>query len=149
MKNQECKTRPKITDVNSIEPVFYPYSIKVNKCSGSYNIISDSYSKLRVRDIVKNINVKVFTLMSRINETRHMILHETCKCICRLTESVCNSRQTWNEDKCRCACREDLIEKGVCDKGFIWNPSNCECECDKSCVIGEYLMIKILCVETA
>ena len=35
MKNQECnKTRPKIIDANSNEPVFYPYSIKVNKCSG-------------------------------------------------------------------------------------------------------------------
>ena len=35
MKNHECnKTRPKIIDVNSNEPVFYPYSIKVNKCSG-------------------------------------------------------------------------------------------------------------------
>ena len=35
MNNQECKARPKIIDVNSNEPVFYPYSIKVNKCSGS------------------------------------------------------------------------------------------------------------------
>ena len=35
MSNQGCKTRPKIINVNSNEPVFYPYSIKVNKCSGS------------------------------------------------------------------------------------------------------------------
>ena len=52
--------------------------------------------------------------------------------------NVCNNKQCWNEDKCRCQCNE-LIDKGVCDKGFIWNPSNCECECDKSCDIGEYL----------
>ena len=77
--------------------------------------------------------------MSRINETRLMIWHETCKCICRLTSSVCNSMQTWNKDKCRCESREDLIDKGICDKGFIWNPSNCQCECDKSCATGEYL----------
>ena len=30
-----CKARPKIIDVNRNEPVFYPYSIRVNKCSGS------------------------------------------------------------------------------------------------------------------
>ena len=47
-------------------------------------------------------------------------------------------RQRWNEDKCRCECKE-LIDKGMCDKGFIWNPNNCECECDKSCDVGEYL----------
>ena len=30
MNNQECKARPKIINVNNNEPVFYPYSIKVN-----------------------------------------------------------------------------------------------------------------------
>ena len=86
--NQECKLRPRIIDVNSNEPVFYPYSIKVNKCSGSCNTINNSYAKLCVINIVKNINVKLFNLMQRINETRQTIWHETCKCICRLTASV-------------------------------------------------------------
>ena len=67
--------------------------------------------------------------------------HETCKCICRLSASVCNNKQKWNEDKCRCECKE-LGEKGICDEGFIFNPSNCDCECDKSCGIGEYLDYK-------
>ena len=71
-----------------------------------------------------------------------IIWHETCKCACRLTSVVCNSRQIWNEDKCRCECREDLIDKIVCDKGFSWNPSRCDCECDKSCGVGEYLNYK-------
>ena len=57
---------------------------------------------------------------------------------CRLNASICNNKQRWNEDKCRCEWKE-LIDKGVCDKGLIWNPSNCECECDKSCDIGKYL----------
>ena len=70
MSNQECKARPKIIDVNNNEPVFYPFSFKVNKCSGNFNNISNPYTKLCVPDIVKNINVKVFNLMSRINETR-------------------------------------------------------------------------------
>ena len=52
--------------------------------------------------------------------------------------SVCNNKKRWNDDKCRCKCKE-LNDKGVCDKGFVWNPSICECECDKSCDVGEYL----------
>ena len=76
--------------------------------------------------------------MSRTNETRHLKWHETSKCICRLDSIVCNNKQRWNNDKCRCECKE-LIDKGVCDKGYAWNPSNCECECDKSCGVGEYL----------
>ena len=70
MNNQECKARPKIIDVNNNETVFYPYSIKVSKCSRSCNNINDPYAKLCVPDITKNINVKVFNLMARINETR-------------------------------------------------------------------------------
>ena len=70
--------------------------------------------------------------------TRHLELHETCECKCRLDAGVCNDKKRWNNDKCRCECRE-LTDKGRCDNGFIWNPSIYECECDKSCDVGEYL----------
>ena len=48
----------------------------------------------------------VFNLMSRTNETRHTKWYETCKCKCRLDGSLCNNKQCWNEDKCRCECKE-------------------------------------------
>ena len=53
-----------------------------------------------VLDIGKDLNVKLFNIMSRTNETRHIELHETCKCKCRLDVSVCNNKQRWNDDKC-------------------------------------------------
>ena len=80
MNNQECKVRPEILNVNSNEPVFYPFSIKTSKCSGSCNNINDLYAKLCFPDVVKNINIKVFNVISRTNETRHIKWHETCKC---------------------------------------------------------------------
>ena len=92
--------------------------------------------------MLKKINVKVFNLISRINEIKQILWHETCKCVCRLSEATCDSKQIWNNDKCRCECKEDLVDKINCDKGHLWNPSNCECECDKSCGIGEYLDYK-------
>ena len=141
MNNQECKARPKIINVNNNEPVFYPCTIKVNKCSGSCGSINNPYAKISIPDITKSINLKVFSLMQRVNETRRVIWHETCKCVCRLTSAVCDTKQVWNEDKCRCECKE-LTDKGICDNEFLWNPSNCECECDKSCGIGQYLDYK-------
>ena len=138
INNQESKVRPEIVDLNSKEPIFYPFSIKTSKCRGSCNNINDPYAKLCVPNAIKNLNVKVFNLISRTSETRHIEWHKTCKCACRLNKSVCNTKQCWNEVKCRCECKE-LIDKGICDKGFIWSPSNCECECDKLCDIGEYL----------
>ena len=44
--------------------------------------------------------------MSRDNETRHIEWHETCKCECRLDVIVCNDKQRWNNDKCRCEWKE-------------------------------------------
>ena len=46
---------------------------------------------LCVPDVVKSIGVKVFNLMSRTNEARHMGWYETCRCKCRLNASVCNN----------------------------------------------------------
>ena len=138
LNNQECKVRPEIVDVSSNNLIFYPFSIKINRCSGNCNRINDPYAKICVPDAVKNLNGKVFNLMSRSNETRSIKSHETCKCICRLYKIICNNKQRWNKDQCRCECKE-LIDKGVCDKGYIFNPSNCKCECDKSCNTSQYL----------
>ena len=51
MNNKACKVRHEMIDFNSNEPVFYPYSIKTSKCSGSCNNINDSYAKTCVSDV--------------------------------------------------------------------------------------------------
>ena len=70
--------------MEKINSIFYPYSITINKCKGSGNTINNPYAKSCVPDTIKNINVKVFNLMSRTNETRHIEWHKACKCKCRL-----------------------------------------------------------------
>ena len=105
MKNQEFKTRLQVINVISNNPIFYSFIIKTSKCSGNCNNINNPYTKSCVSDVVKDLNVKVFNLMSRTNETRFIEWHETCKCKCK----------RWNKYKCRCECKE-LIGKGVCDK---------------------------------
>ena len=70
MNNQECKTRPQLVNVNGDEPVFFPFSIEMSKCSGSCNNINYPYAKICAPDVVKNLNVKVFNRMSRANEKK-------------------------------------------------------------------------------
>ena len=117
MNNQKRKVRPKIVDINTNNSIFYPFSININICSGNCSNINNPCAKICVPDTVKDLNIRVFNLISRTNETRHIKWHKTCKCICRLDKIICNSKQRWNEDKCRCECKE-LIDKGVCDKGI-------------------------------
>ena len=82
------------------------------------------------------MNIKVFNLLARINETRKIVWHETCKCVCRLTSAICNDRQEWSENKCRSS---RSVSKLACDKGYMWNPSTCYFECDRYCETGQYL----------
>ena len=107
VNNQECK-----------EPVLFPFSIKTSKCSGSCNNISNAYVQFCVLDIVKNLNVKVFNLISRANKTRHIAWHEMCKFKCRLDASVCNNKQRWKNDKCKFECKEILIRLHVVQDQF-------------------------------
>ena len=140
--NQECKPRPKILDVNEGigEALFYPYNVLVTKCSGSCNTLDDPMARICVPNIIKNVNIKVYNFLMRLNETRNVLWHESCKCLCRLNSSVCkNSKQIWNSDTCKCDCNEDFAGIINCTKGDMWNPSTCAYECDMSCKPGQYL----------
>ena len=77
MKNQACKLRPEVVNVNIDEPKFYPYRVQISKCSCSCNNINNPYAKLFVSDVVKSMNIEVFNSKSRNNETRHITLNET------------------------------------------------------------------------
>ena len=142
--NQKCMLRPKILDVNEGvgEALFYPYNVLVNKCSGSCDTLDNPMAKMCVSNIIKRINMKVHNFLMRLNETRNVLRHESCKCICRLNSSLCNSKQIWNSDACRCDCNEDFAGIINRTKGYMWNSSTCECQCDMWCKTGQYLNYK-------
>ena len=67
MKNCECKVRPEIVYINNNNTILYPFSVKINRYSGSCNNINNPYARICVSDTVKNLTVKVFNLMSLTN----------------------------------------------------------------------------------
>ena len=133
--------RAKILDVNEGvgEALFYPYNVLVHKCGRSCNMLDDPMAKMCVPNIIKNVTMKVFNFLMRLNETCNVLWHESCKCVCRLNSSVCNSKQIWNSDTCRCDCNEDFAGIINCTKGYMRNPSTCACKCDMWCKPGQYL----------
>ena len=108
--NQKCMPTPKILDVNEGvgETLFYPYNVLVNKCSGSCNALNNPMSKICV--------MQVYDFLMRLNETRNVLWYESCKCVCKLNSSVCNSKQIWNSNTCRCDCNEDFAGIINCNK---------------------------------
>ena len=96
-------------------------------------------ARICVPNIIKNVNIKVYNFLMRLNETCNVLWHKICKCVCLLNSSVCNSKQIWNSDTCKCDCNEDFAGIINCTKGYMWNPSTCACECDMWCKPGRYL----------
>ena len=82
--NQEYMPSPKILDVNESvgEALFYTCNVLVNKCSGSCNTLDNPMAKLCVPNIIKRVNMKVYNFLMRLNETRNVLRHESCKCVC-------------------------------------------------------------------
>ena len=139
--NRKCMPIPKTLDVNEGvgEALFYRYNVFVNKCSGSCDTINNPMAKLCVPNIIKRVNMKVFNYLMMLNETRSVLWHESCKCVCKLNSLVCNNKHIWNSDTCRCDCNEDFASIINCTKGYTWNPSTCECQCDTWCKPSQYL----------
>ena len=83
--NQKCMPIPKIPDVNEGvgEALFYPYNVLVNKCSGSCNTFDNPMAKLYVPNVIKRVNMQVYNFLMMLNETRNVLWHESCKCVCK------------------------------------------------------------------
>ena len=128
MSNQACKARPESINVNRNNAVSYPFSIETSKCRGNYNNISDPYVKICVPDVVKDLNVKVFYLISRTNQTRHIKWPKTCRCMCRLDAIVCNNKQCEYLDYENSKCKKWLVYKLV---------DECKKNIDEVKIVGE------------
>ena len=60
-------------------------------------------------------------MITAINESKTVTKDISCKCKCRFDGRKYNSDQWWNNDKCRCECKE----RYVCEKDYARNPAKC------------------------
>ena len=114
INDEPCIVRPTLIDLNPIELKYYPFMISLDKCTESCNVLSP---KTCVPKETKDINVKVFNIITNKNEVKILTKHIPCDCKCKFNSTTCNSNQNWNSKACQCECRH-----------YIWNPSTCICE---------------------
>ena len=46
LNNRSCQARPKLVNINSNEPLYYPFTVSVNKFGRSCNTIDDPYAPI-------------------------------------------------------------------------------------------------------
>ena len=110
--------RPTLIDLNPVELKYYPFMISLDKCNGSCIVLSP---KICVPKKTKDINVKVFSMITNKNEAKTMTKHISCGCKCKFNSTTFNSNQKWNNKTCQCECKNYR----ECKNDYSWNPSTC------------------------
>ena len=110
--------RPTLIDSDPIELNYYLFMISLSlyKCNGSCNVADDLSRTIYVACTTKDINVKVYNLITRINEAKTLVKYFSCDCECRSNSKTCNSNLKWN---CQCKWKKYRTYK----KNYSWTPS--------------------------
>ena len=102
--------------------------ISLDKCNGSCNTVDDLSTKACVPSKTKDVNVKVFNMITNRNKAKALVIkHISCNCKCKFNGTTCNSNQKWGNETCQCECENYHKWK----KDNSSNPSKCISENDK------------------
>ena len=91
--------KPTLIDLNLSELHYHPYMGYLGRCTGSCNTPDDLSSKTCVLNKTEVVNVNVFNMITRINESRTLTKHILCKCKCKFFGRKCNSNLKWHNNK--------------------------------------------------
>ena len=67
--------RPTLIDLNSVGLNFYPFLISLDRFNGTCSTVDDLLVKICAPNKTKDVNVKVFNMVTRINESNALLKH--------------------------------------------------------------------------
>ena len=119
LSSQKCMTQLTLINLHPNEDNqefhYYPFAVKLDRYVGSCNTLNDLSNKVCVLNKTEDLNLSVFNVITRINESKSLTKHISCEYKCRFDRRKCNSDQRWNNDKCRCECKK----RHVCEKDCV------------------------------
>ena len=104
--------RPTLTDLDPVKFNYYPFMISLDICNGSCNsAVDDLSAKVCVPSKTRNVNVKVFNMITRINQAKTLVKYLSCDCKCRFNSTACNINQKWDDEICQCQYKKYQTRK--------------------------------------
>ena len=120
LSNHKCKIHLSFINLylNEYSQEFHynPFAVKLYRCLGSNNTLNDSSHKLCVPNLTGDLNLSMFNMITRINESKTLIKLISCEWKCKFDERKCNLNQWWNNNKCQCECNK----RYVCGAAVYW-----------------------------
>ena len=103
LTNQKYTTQPTIMNLHLIEYHqglhYSPFAVNLDRCVRSFNTLNDFSIKVCVPDKVEDLNLSTFNIIARINKSKTLTKHTSCKCKCKFNGRKCHSNQKLNNDK--------------------------------------------------
>ena len=79
----------------------------ITGCDGASNTVEDPFGRVNIPNKIKNVNLKVFVLIQRINESKTVVKHISWKFRCEFDGRKCNLKQKWNIYRCYVIVKDD------------------------------------------
>ena len=106
---------------------YYPFMVNLDRYNRTCKKFDDKSGRTCVSNKTEDVNLSVFNMIIAINESRKLTKDKLCKFMCKFDGRKFNLNQNWNNDKCRCECKNPK-KYHACKKGYVWSPSTCNCE---------------------
>ena len=108
-------------------------AVNLGRYVASCNTPNDLPHRVCIPNKTDYLNLDVFNMITRINESKKLTNHISCKCECEFHEKKCNSNQNIliNDGKMFITINADAsvnIKKRVCKKIYNWNPATYSCK---------------------
>ena len=84
---------------------YYPFTVNLDRCTGSCSTRNDLSNRLCVPNKTEGLNQNAFNMITRMNKSKTLTKHISCKCKCKFDGSKCNSDQWWGNGKCHFECK--------------------------------------------
>ena len=93
-----------VPDLNHVELNYYSFMVSLDKGRRSCNVVDELSAKICVSSKKKDINIKVFNMVTMVNEATSFVKNNSCDYKCKFNNITCISNQKWNNETCQCDC---------------------------------------------
>ena len=87
LSNEKWEIQPAVINLHpseySQELHHYPFTVKLDRCVGSCNTLNDLSNKACVLNKTEDLNIHVFNIITRKNESKILAEDTSCKCKCK------------------------------------------------------------------
>ena len=105
LNNEPCFAGSTPIKLNPNKFHHYPFMVNLDRCNRSSNTLLVLSSRRCLCNKAKDVNLKVFNMIRRINESKTLKRHLSCDCKCKFDGRRYNLNQKWNNDQSQHECK--------------------------------------------